>query len=391
MKFKAAALTATFAIICAPTVAGYAADHEAGVKTVVDAAIQPIVQKYNIPGMAIGITAGGKHYMFDYGVASKETREPVTPSTIFEVGSISKTFTVTLASYAQVNGQLSLSDKTSRYLPSLAGTEFGNVELLHLGTHTAGGFPLQVPDGVKNNDQLMAYLQSWKPAYKVGTHRTYANPSIGMLGVITAKSMNGDFASLMEGRLFPALGLTSTYINVPKSKMPDYAQGYTKKDNPVRVNKAVLSSEAFGVKTTATDMIRFVEANMNMVKLDEKLQRAIADTHTGYFQAGVMTQDLLWEQYAYPVDLKTLLQGNSREISSNPTPVTQLTPPQEPRDDVLINKTGSTNGFGAYIAFVPEKQLGIVILANKYYPNEDRIAAAHQILTQLSAKSGSGD
>ncbi|UXN65557.1 beta-lactamase [Phyllobacterium sp. A18/5-2] len=392
MKFKAAAtMTVTFAIICTSTVAGHAADHRARVKTVVDAAIEPIMQKYNIPGMAIGITAGGKPYMFGYGVASKETRKPVTPSTIFEVGSISKTFTVTLASYARVSGHLSLSDKTSKYLPSLERTEFGKVELLHLGTHTPGGFPLQVPDDVTNDDQLMAYLRSWKPAYKVGTHRTYANPSIGMLGVITAKSMNGDFAPLMEGQLFPALGLTSTYINVPKGKMPYYAQGYTKKDDPVRVSKAVLSSEAYGVKTTATDMIRFLEANMNMIKLDEKLQQAITDTHTGYFQVGAMTQDLLWEQYAYPVDLRTLLRGNSRESSSNPTPVTQLTPPQQPRDDVLINKTGSTNGFGAYVAFVPEKQLGIVILANKYYPNEDRITAAHQILTQLAAESGSKD
>lgn len=392
MKSKATkALTVTLFAMCVSTVVSHAADDRAKVKNVVDAAIQPIMEKYNIPGMAIGIAVEGKPYVFDYGVASKETREPVTPSTLFEIGSISKTFTVTLASFAQVNGQLSLSDKTSKYLPSLRGTEFGNVNLINLGTHTPGGFPLQLPDDVKNNDQLMAYFEKWKPTYKIGAYRTYANPSIGMLGFIAAKSMNRDFTALMEGQLFPALGLTSTYIDVPKTKMKDYAQGYTKKDNPARVTMAVLSPEAYGVKTTATDMVRFVEANMKMVHLDEKLQRAITDTHTGHFKAGVMTQDLIWEQYAYPVDLKTLLQGNSNEMTYQPTPVTQLIPPQEPRDDVLINKTGSTNGFGAYVAFIPERQLGIVILANKNYPNEDRITAAHQILTQLGVRSGSED
>lgn len=390
MKSRAtSAVTATLFILCVSTVVSHAVDHQANVKTVVDAAVQPIMEKYNIPGMAIGITIGGKPYMFDYGVASKDTRKPITPSTMFEVGSISKTFTVTLASYAQVNGQLSLSDKTSKYLPSLEGTAFGKVELFHLGTHTPGGFALQLPGDVKNNDQLMSYLKNWKPTYKAGTYRIYANPSIGMLGFITAKSMNQDFTALMEGRLFPALGLTSTYIDVPKNKMQDYAQGYTKKDEPVRMTTAVLSSEAYGVRTTTADLVRFMEANMNMVKLDEKLQLAVRNTHTGYFKAGAMTQDMIWEQYAYPVDLKTLLHGNSYEIMYKPTPVTQLMPPQEPRDDVLINKTGSTNGFGAYVAFVPERQLGIVILANKNYPNEDRIRIAHKILMQLDAKSGS--
>jgi len=389
MKCKTTLIGAAIClVICVPLAASHAAGQEAKGKSIADAAIQPIMEKYNIPGMAVGIIVGGKPYVFDYGLASRETRKPVTRSTLFEIGSISKTFTATLASYAQVNGQLSLSEKTSRYLPSLRGSKFGDVSLMSLGTHTPGGFPLQVPDNIKTIADLMRYLKEWQPAYAPGTYRTYANPSIGMLGLITAKSMNGDFATLMERRLFPALGIASTYINVPTARMADYAQGYTKKDKPIRMAAAVLSAEAYGVKTTAADMIRFVEANMNLIKLDEKLQRAITDTHTGYFKAGVMTQDLIWEQYPYPVDLKTLLEGNSREMILRPTPVTQLTPPLEPRDDVLLDKTGSTNGFGGYVAFVPEKQLGIVILANKNYPNDDRIRIAHQILTQLGDEGG---
>jgi len=189
----------------------------------------------------------------------------------------------------------------------------------------------------------------------------------------------------MEGRLFPALGMTSTYIDLPDTKMADYAQGYTEKGEPIRMATAVLSSEAYGVKTTATDMIHFVEANMGMIKLNAELQRAITDTHTGYFKAGVMTQDLIWEQYPYPVELKTLLKGNSYQMILEATAATQITPSMEPRTDVLINKTGSTNGFGAYVAFVPEKQMGIVILANKNYPIDDRVTIAHRIFSKLGA------
>jgi beta-lactamase class C len=346
-------------------------------------AIQPVMKKHNIPGMAVGITVEGKAYVFDYGLASKESRKPVTHGTLFEIGSVTKTFTATLASYAQVTGQLLLSDRTSKYLPSLTGHKFGDVSLLNLGTHTPGGLPLQVPEHVKNNEQLIAYFEQWQPTYAPGTYRTYANPSIGTLGLIAAKSMNQDFVALMEERLFPMLGMTGTYLNVPEAKTADYAQGYTRDDAPIRMTAGVLSAEAYGIRSTAADMIRFVEANMNVIKLDENVQRAITDTHTGYFQAGVMTQDLIWEQYPYPVELKTLLEGNSNAMIAEATPVTRITPAQQPRNDVLINKTGSTNGFGAYVAFVPEKRLGIVILANKNYPIEDRVTLAYKILAQL--------
>jgi beta-lactamase class C len=65
---------------------------------------------------------------------------------------------------------------------------------------------------------------------------------------------------------------------------------------------------------------------------------------------------------------------------------TKLTPPQTPSDHpTLFNKTGSTNGFGAYVAFVPEEKIGIVMLANKNFPIPARITAAHAVLGQLSS------
>ncbi|RKR38680.1 class C beta-lactamase [Paraburkholderia sp. BL17N1] len=384
MKFKAFSLTATVVFALSALMSHAADTTQDSIKRTVDAAIQPLMAKDGIHGMAVGVIVEGKPYVYNYGVASTKTGKPVARDTLFELGSISKTFTATLASYAQVSGDLSLSAPTSKYLPVLQGSQFGNVKLINLGTHTPGGLPLQVPDDINNNDELMQYFKAWQPSCAPGTCRTYANPGIGTLGLITAKSMGQDFTALMEQRMFPALGLKNSYIDVPTARMPDYAQGYKKDGAPIRMAPGVLSAEAYGVKSTAADMTRFMQANMNLLPLDAKLQRAITNTHTGYFKAGVLTQDLIWEQYAYPVALKTLLAGNSSAMALKATPTVEIKPPLAPRSNVWINKAGSTNGFGAYVAFVPEKQLGIVLLTNKNFPNEDRVAAAYKILTALA-------
>jgi beta-lactamase class C len=377
-------VTAIFCALCTGLSVSRAADQPPDrVRDAVDKAIRPLMAKYNIPGIAIGITIEGTPRVFNYGVASAETRKPITANTLFELGSVTKTLTATLTCWAQVQNQLSLDDKVSQYLPRLRNTQFGDLSLFYLGTHTPGGLPLQVPDDIQNEDKLMQYLIRWRPTYAAGTYRTYSNPGIGTLGLIAAKSMHQDFVTLIEQRLLPALGMTGSYINIPAARMADYAQGYTREGIPARMSAGVLSSEAYGIKSTAADMIRFVDANMNLIKLDPELQRAITATHTGYFKAGGMTQDLIWEQYPYPVVLQTLLQGNSYSMIFDATPVTAIKPPQAPQENVWLNKTGSTNGFGAYVAFIPEKRLGIVILANKNYPIEERVTTAYQIFSSL--------
>ncbi|NMK46579.1 beta-lactamase [Achromobacter sp. Bel] len=353
---------------------------EAG-RTIDDAA-QAVMREYGVPGMAIAITRDGRQQFYSYGVASRQTQANVSRDTLFEVGSISKTYTATLAAYAEVLGKLSLNDSPARFLPVLQGSAFGKLTLVHLGTHTGGGFPLQVPDAVRNDAQLMDYLKAWTPQYPAGTHRTYANPSIGMLGVVAAKSLGQPFAQAMEKTLFPKLGLTHTYIDVPADALGDYAQGYNKQDAPVRVNPGVLAAEAYGVKTSARDLLRFVEANMD-TSGDSAIQRAVARTHVGYYRIGDMTQDLAWEQLAYPVALDALLTANAGTLNSQSHPATALNPPLAPQQAVWINKTGSTNGFGAYVAFVPARKMGIVILANKNYPNEARVRLAYRILEAL--------
>lgn len=360
--------------------------NRADIKSVVTQVVQPLMQRYGVPGMAVGVIVNGQRHVYTYGVASKANAAPVTGATLFEIGSVTKTFTATLASYAQLSGKISLSDKVSADLPSLRGSSFDRVTLLNLGTHTAGGLPLQVPPGITTEDQLMSYLQHWKPAHTPGTYRVYSNVSIGLLGLIVAQRMNQDFDTAMLTTLFKPLGLRHTYLDVPAAQRGNYAQGYTSEDRPIRLTPGVLDSEAYGIRTTAGDLTRFLQANMRILDLDATLQRAITDTHTGYDRVGAMTQDLIWEQYRYPVTLEQLHAGNSKKMLYDANPVIALNPPAPPQSDALINKTGSTNGFATYVAFIPEKKIGIVLLANKSYPIDARVTAAYEILTHLEGR-----
>jgi beta-lactamase class C len=361
-----------------------ATQSDAQLDALVKAAIGPVMQQQNIPGVSIAITQNGQQHYFNYGVASKEDGKPVSKDTLFEIGSVSKTFATTLVAYAQVSDKLSLSDRASQIWPELRGSAFDTISVLQLSTYTAGGLPLQFPDEADHPDKMLAYFKQWKPVYAPGTHRQYSNPSLGLSGYLAAKGMGKPYDELMEKTLLPQLGLKHTFLNVPQDQMGLYAQGYSKDDKPVRVSRGALDSQAYGVKTSAADLLRYVEANLKPATLEKPLQQAIALTHSGYYTVGEMTQGLGWEFYNYPASLETLLTGNSTEMAMQAHKVQWLNPPQPAPDTAWFNKTGSTGGFGAYVAFVPSKDIGIVILANKNYPNPERIRLAHKIMSALT-------
>jgi beta-lactamase class C len=354
------------------------------IETVVNAAVQPVMQAEGINGMAVAVTVNGQAHYFNYGVASTETGNPVTQDTLFEIGSVSKTFTATLAAYAQATGKLSLSDKASQVLPALRGSAFDHISVLQLGTYSAGGLPLQFPAESDSADKMLGYYKQWKPLYAPGSHRLYSNPSLGLFGYLAAQSMGQPFDELMEKTLLPKLGLKHTYVHVPQDQMALYAQGYNKDGKPVRVTPGALDSEAYGVKTSSADLLGYVGANMKPASLEKPLQQAIALTHSRYYTVGDMTQGLGWEMYHYPITLDRLLDGNSTPMAMEAHKVQWLNPPKAQPQNVLVNKTGSTGGFGAYVAYVPSKDIGIVMLANKNYPNAERVKIAHQILSALT-------
>ena len=348
----------------------------------VDAAVKPMMQAYAIPGMAIAISHKGQQHFFEYGVASRESGQAVDRHTLFELGSISKLFTATLGAYAEARGTLNLSDNASQYLPELRGSAFDHISLLDLATYTPGGLPLQFPDAVSSERQMLDYYRNWQAVYAPGMQRLYSNPSIGLFGHLAAASMAKPFQQLMEKDLLPQLGMQESYVQIPAEQMTRYAWGY-RDDKAVRVGPGALDAEAYGLKSTAADMLRFIDANLHPDKLPAPLLQAVSSTHRGYYQVGDMTQALGWERYAYPISLAKLQAGNSAEMALQPQPVERFSVPKPAEGDLLLNKTGSTNGFGTYILLLPARDIGLVILANRNYPNAERVRLALQLLESL--------
>lgn len=345
--------------------------------------VRPVMQRYGIPGMAVGITFAGRHYVADFGLASKASGTPVAPGTLFEIGSISKTFTAALVAYAQGAGKLSLADRVSADLPTLRGSAFDDVRLVDLGTYTAGGLPLQFPDAIRTDADALRYYRTWQTSYAPGTVRLYSNPSIMLLGLIAASRLHADFATALERIVLAPLGLRDTFLAVPPAARARYAQGYTESGTPRRLALGALALEAYGIRTTASDMLRFLDANLGEPGPGGTLRKAIVDTHTAYVRIDGITQDLVWEQYAEPTSLSDVLRGNSERVLFEKNRVVRILPPKKPRSDAFVDKTGSTSGFAAYTAFIPSRKIGIVLLANRSYPIEARVTTAYRMLARL--------
>ncbi|EMK2494293.1 ADC family extended-spectrum class C beta-lactamase [Acinetobacter baumannii] len=350
------------------------------IKKLVDQNFKPLLEKYDVPGMAVGVIQNNKKYEMYYGLQSVQDKKAVNSSTIFELGSVSKLFTATAGGYAKNKGKISFDDTPGKYWKELKNTPIDQVNLLQLATYTSGNLALRFPDEVKTDQQVLTFFKDWKPKNSIGEYLQYSNPSIGLFGKVVALSMNKPFDQVLEKTIFPALGLKHSYVNVPKTQMQNYAFGYNQENQPIRVNPGPLDAPAYSVKSTLPDMLSFIHANLNPQKYPADIQRAINETHQGRYQVNTMYQALGWEEFSYPATLQTLLDSNSEQIVMKPNKVTAIS--KEPSVK-MYHKTGSTTGFGTYVVFIPKENIGLVMLTNKRIPIEERIKAAYAVLNAI--------
>ena len=363
-----------------------------------EATYGPIVQDYDLPGLAVGVVFEGETFFYTTGVADQARATPVTPDTVFELGSVSKLFTVTLAAIADDRGALSLdgnvADALSPGFATPAGHAFERITLDDFAAHATGDLPLQVPSHLDDQAALFDWLAEWSPEHSPEATRAYSNVSIGLLGLVSGQALSGSYEQSLKDHVFAELGLDSTFVTPPETGPETYAYGYAiGEDGPIRVNPGLLADEAYGVKSSVKDMLRFLAAHLEGADISKDMERALRRTRSATYDTAHFAQAMIWEAYAWPPLLEDINAGNTPDMALKPQPMTRRDEPLS--GPILYSKTGSTNGFGAYVALVPHRDIGVVVLANRRYPNPVRVKAAlalmEAVMTEPALVSGSAN
>jgi CubicO group peptidase (beta-lactamase class C family) len=177
------------------------------------------------PGAAVMIVKGDSVvFARGYGLADLGTREPITTRTLFNLGSISKTFVASAVLILQEHGKLSVEDSLIQYFPDFKNKDIARqVRIKHLLTHTSG-----LPDRRQVSKDTVFYLtardsENWNPEkhtdtleFEPGTRFNYSNPAFNGLALIVEQVSGMKWQQFIAENIFAPSGMhTSTITDGP--------------------------------------------------------------------------------------------------------------------------------------------------------------------------------
>ncbi|HEX7501804.1 MAG TPA: serine hydrolase [Acidobacteriota bacterium] len=310
--------------------------------------IQPVLKDAVANRLTVGIVAGiidkdGKT-ICSYGKTAMDGRA-VDGDTVFEIGSVTKTFTATLLADMVKRGLVKLDDPVGKYLPkgvtvpSRAGKE---ITLLDLATHSSGlprmpaNFAPADPDNPYADytaAKLFEFLANYTLARDIGASYEYSNLGAGLLGEALARRAGKSYEALLAERIFRPLKMNSTGIVLRPGMAARLAAGFSQELTPVKNWDMDALAGAGAIRSTANDMLNYVAAYlglkpsplagaMAMARQDFK-DTTIPDTRIG----------LAWHLMKRP-------------------------------DSVIVWHNGGTAGYHSFVGFDPKREMGIVVLSN---------------------------
>lgn len=306
-------------------------------------------------GVVVGLIDAKGTRIIGYGKMQRDSDRPVDGDSVFEIGSVTKTFTALLLSDMVEKGEVKLDDPVSKYLPNTVKTHrVGNKEitLLNLTRHTSG-LP-RMPDNFAPKDRsnpyadyavkdLYAFLNGYKSTREIGAYHEYSNLGVGLLGHALSNRAGTDYESLLRTRVLQPLGMDSTAITLTPRMKSHLASGHQ-----IRIPTASSDIDALAgagaLRSTANDMLKYLGANLgiNPSPLLPAMQRAHVAAEVSRFSGAKMGLGWFIRRVA---------------------------------DTEMIGHSGGTRGYSSFVGLDKSRLRGVVVLVNSNATDVDSIGA----------------
>ncbi len=297
-------------------------------------------------GIVVGLVNARGSQVAGYGSLRKsEPSNKLDQNTVFEIGSASKVFTSLLLADMVNRGEVALEDPASKFLPKTVTlpTRGGReITLLDLATHTSALPRLPsnlMPADAENPyadysvERLYDFLSKCTLTRDIGSAYEYSNLGTGLLGHILALRAGSDYETLLATRISKPLGMGSTSIAFSPDMLKRLANGHNETLTEVKNWDIPTLAGAGAIRSSLSDMLLFLEANMGKTK--SPLTEAMALQQEKQRPAGSpsMSIALGWH----------ILAKNNEEV---------------------VWHNGQTGGYHSFIGFDKKRGVGVVVLAN---------------------------
>jgi CubicO group peptidase (beta-lactamase class C family) len=244
---------------------------------IVDSVLAPYMLKQQTVGACVGVFYKGKTYFYHYGETKRNQKTPTTNQTLFEIGSISKTFVATLLAEAVVKQKLKLDDPITNYLPDSVKTNkaLQSVQLRHLSNHTSGlprlpdnfEFGMTDPKNPYKDYDVKLMMQALKNVFlesKPGAKYAYSNFAVGVLCTILERVNGQSFEQLLQSKIAMPLQLKNTHAALLKANEALAATTYDEQGGETGKWDFQSMAGAGSIMSNVEDMLKYGMANLQL-------------------------------------------------------------------------------------------------------------------------------
>ena len=323
-----------------------------------------------IPGMVWGVVIDGRlAHIQSVGVRERANNSPVTPSTVFRIASMTKSFTALAILKLRDEGKLSLEDPVSKWLPEFARMELPTrdtppLRLRNLMSHSAG-FPEDNPWGDQQlsatDAQLTERLRLGIPfSTPPGTRYEYSNYAFALLGRVVTKASGVPYEKYMRAEILSKLKMDNSTFEFSEAPAAARAVGYRLQPDGTYLEEPPLPHGVFGAMggllTTAEDLGKYVAYHLSAWPPRD-------DPESGPVRrSSVREMAHLWT----PANLTAQIRNGTLTASESGYGF-GLRIASDCRFEQIASHGGGLPGFGSYMSWLPDYGVGMFAMTNLTY------------------------